>query len=704
MPYFVLFHVILFHYSTIYFPTPFIPSLSSPLLVLSSPLFHSFALFICLLFSFMPFHFIFYSSSYQDVTLVQYELVTAPGWIMFLLFSVTLVAVIAVFTDPIIVKQKSSMRLGVSEKKNKNEKTFLSSFFSILPFFSSSYYNRQNLSTGSSSSSDNTQGVSTMGGMYGAIPVQEQVICIELGDLLDKSDGHVSSSGKVNADGDIHDYDDEEYGYDPLDVDISNKKKKSYTSTSSTKSKSIISPLRSSFSQNINTNTNGNGNITMNGNGNINTNTSFDVGNAKDKSRNSSNNNLNKIWNNNDNGYGYGNGSEKSNNSVGKEKDYECEKDIYSDNNDDNNNNKNNKNNNYYNNKMIENVIPESMKIILQNLNSNSDSPNSKNNKNIGISADVAIPKKNMLTTANLYLTSSPAPYNVRVKKEISRKENDNNNNNDNNNKNSSNNNGNNGYYGSKDQYEEMNNNNSSNYDNDNNNNNNNNSSNNFYNTSNNQSIISFSTNNSANSSGKMSSGKMSGSIATSKNSSRRGSTETIESGRDTLSSLDVRTLSKMNNNNNSNNSNSSNYNSINNNMNSIDNNKLGIANNRKHSIDRINDEDRTLYDASSSMSSSGRFILAGSDGTYTYNYKKRDIEDDNDGCWLCCNLFGVEVAVILFIYLINKTGQEMIVSSIPCLSSEIFGWDSQRAGFFMATMGVIYLFIYLLDQFYKCC
>ena len=30
-----------------------------------------------------------------------------------------------------------------------------------------------------------------------------------------------------------------------------------------------------------------------------------------------------------------------------------------------------------------------------------------------------------------------------------------------------------------------------------------------------------------------------------------------------------------------------------------------------------------------------------------------------------------------------------MIVSSVPCLSSQIFGWDSQRAGFFMATMGV---------------
>ena len=191
--------------------------------------------------------------------------------------------------------------------------------------------------------------------------------------------------------------------------------------------------------------------------------------------------------------------------------------------------------------------------------------------------------------------------------------------------------------------------------------------------------VGSFLISNSANSSGKMSSGKMGSSVGTSIASSRRGSTETIESGRDTLSSLDVRTLSK-------------NKNRGDVAFTTYDNigaNGFGIKGGRGRGEETLNDEDKSLYDATTAMSASGRFTLAGSSGTYTYNYKKRDIEDDNDSCWLCCNLFGIEVAVILFIYLINKTGQEMIVSSIPSLSSEIFGWDSQRAGFFMATMGV---------------
>ena len=59
--------------------------------------------------------------------------------------------------------------------------------------------------------------------------------------------------------------------------------------------------------------------------------------------------------------------------------------------------------------------------------------------------------------------------------------------------------------------------------------------------------------------------------------------------------------------------------------------------------------------------------------------------------CW-CCNVLGDEVVVILFIYLINKVGQEMVVSSVPSVAMELFGWNSQLAGFFMATMGGLVL------------
>ena len=37
--------------------------------------------------------------------------------------------------------------------------------------------------------------------------------------------------------------------------------------------------------------------------------------------------------------------------------------------------------------------------------------------------------------------------------------------------------------------------------------------------------------------------------------------------------------------------------------------------------------------------------------------------------CW-CCDVLGDEVVVILFIYLINKIGQEMVVSSVPSLGT----------------------------------
>jgi len=57
-----------------------------------------------------------------------------------------------------------------------------------------------------------------------------------------------------------------------------------------------------------------------------------------------------------------------------------------------------------------------------------------------------------------------------------------------------------------------------------------------------------------------------------------------------------------------------------------------------------------------------------------------------------CLEHVSVEVSLILFIYLVNKTGQELVVSSVPTLTGDMFAWSSERAGFFMAFMGATVL------------
>ncbi|KAJ1428034.1 major facilitator superfamily domain-containing protein [Ochromonadaceae sp. CCMP2298] len=51
-----------------------------------------------------------------------------------------------------------------------------------------------------------------------------------------------------------------------------------------------------------------------------------------------------------------------------------------------------------------------------------------------------------------------------------------------------------------------------------------------------------------------------------------------------------------------------------------------------------------------------------------------------------------VEVMVILFLYLVNKMGQEMSVSSIPLITSSVFGWSQESAGYYMALVGALVL------------
>jgi hypothetical protein len=57
-----------------------------------------------------------------------------------------------------------------------------------------------------------------------------------------------------------------------------------------------------------------------------------------------------------------------------------------------------------------------------------------------------------------------------------------------------------------------------------------------------------------------------------------------------------------------------------------------------------------------------------------------------------CWDYMTIEVAIILFVYFINKVGQEMVVSSAPTLTDSMFGWTAKINGFFMAGMGATVL------------
>jgi hypothetical protein len=67
---------------------------------------------------------------------------------------------------------------------------------------------------------------------------------------------------------------------------------------------------------------------------------------------------------------------------------------------------------------------------------------------------------------------------------------------------------------------------------------------------------------------------------------------------------------------------------------------------------------------------------------------------EEDTSCF--CSLISVEVGIVLFIYFINKIGQEIVVSSVPTLCGSMFGWDARIEGFYMAAMGVeSFIFIF---------
>lgn len=337
---------------------------------------------------------------WNDTVIVQYELVTAPGWIMFLLFAVTLLAVLMGFRDPTIAKQKVTLRVG-AEKKRHTGKSPLSYLFA--PFFY--LFSSNPAQSGSGTASLGGEKVGT--GRYGAIPVQEQVVCVELGDILERGD-YLDSQTDYSMGGSSEDMD--------RDRD------------------SIV--LKSSFSASASTST-----------------------------------------------------------------------------------------------------FPLDPFIEVEEPSSEPGTPD----RGKDVTSPASSPRVSAISAAvNLCKTSSPAPYSsLKLRREQSK---------------------------SADLADNM---------------------------------------------STSSSLKANSSIGTSRSTSRKSSTETLDSGKDTLSALDVRTAGKVR---------------------------------ATPSNGQIRDEDSQLYEASAAMSSSGKFSLAGLGGTYTYNYSQRNLVEDDDSCWLCCDLFGAEV------------------------------------------------------------
>jgi hypothetical protein len=331
---------------------------------------------------------------WNDTVIVQYELVTAPGWIMFLLFAVTLIAVLMGFKDPTIAKQKVTHRVGAEKKRHTGHSPWS---YLLAPFF---YFSSPN-PTQSGSSSTGLGGEKVGTGRYGAIPVQEQVVCVELGDILERGDYMDSQT--------------------------------EYSRDSSQDGDSII--LKSSFSASAST-------------------------------------------------------------------------------------------------------TPLEPFIELDEPSSEPGTPDRVKDTSSPVSTS---PRASAISAAvNLCKTSSPAPYNsLKPRREQSR---------------------------SGDLGDNM---------------------------------------------GSSSSLKTNSSIGTSRSTSRKSSVETLDSGKDTLSALDVRTTGKIR---------------------------------ATPSNGHMPEEDNQLYEAPAAMSSTGKFSLAGLGGTYTYNYQQRNLVEDDDACWLCCDLFGAEV------------------------------------------------------------
>ncbi len=74
--------------------------------------------------------------------------------------------------------------------------------------------------------------------------------------------------------------------------------------------------------------------------------------------------------------------------------------------------------------------------------------------------------------------------------------------------------------------------------------------------------------------------------------------------------------------------------------------------------------------------------------------------EDRASSCW---DHITVEVYVILLISLVNKAGQELSVASMPFVMKQVFQWENESIGYYMACIGGLVMPMNILvNHFYK--
>jgi predicted membrane protein len=75
--------------------------------------------------------------------------------------------------------------------------------------------------------------------------------------------------------------------------------------------------------------------------------------------------------------------------------------------------------------------------------------------------------------------------------------------------------------------------------------------------------------------------------------------------------------------------------------------------------------------------------------------------DDYSVGGWW--ELITAEVVVILVLYIVNKTGQELVISSIPLVTQAEFAWSREGGGYYMAAVGASVLpMILLINRFVR--
>jgi hypothetical protein len=151
---------------------------------------------------------------------------------------------------------------------------------------------------------------------------------------------------------------------------------------------------------------------------------------------------------------------------------------------------------------------------------------------------------------------------------------------------------------------------------------------------------------------------------------------------------LNQQQLQKINQNNNNNNIDDFNYNTSNaykNNSNLTESNKSNsISQNDRNFLRNIDNNDDLL--------TTKTFTFDAIDFDDTNGYEIQNFNSAENEGFMCFEYVSIEVIIVLMLYLINKTGQELSASSVPLLTSENFHWDTESSGYFMALLGALVL------------